>query len=419
MVCRWFLAGALAAALAGAAWGAPTGQALTLRECLLSALENHPQLRAARARVEAQGQAVRVQEAPRKPSLEASGSGRAAEGARDASAELRLSQLVTDGGKTDLAVQAAELEREAVLQDLAAARSDLVLEVQQAFYALVKAEDDLEVARRNVAVQEEQLARARAFFQAGKVPKSDVTAAEVDLGQARLEQTQASGTVEATRSLLSRTMGVSPRGQALSVTPPPWTDRKAPSVEAAQSGVAARPDLKAQGLRVEEASRNVALAAKDLAWNVAAWGGYGWSDPGTGEWKSGLSLSLPLLDGGRTDAKVGQARAKLEEARATEEDLRQKADLAVVEALTELRTAEESLRTALLVDRQARENLDLARGRYRVGVGTSLEVTDAAEKYSTARKSLVQANYDLQVASAALAKALGRPVGIPKEETKR
>ena len=407
MVCRWFLAGALAAALAGAAWGAPTGQALTLRECLLSALENHPQLRAARARVEAQGQAVRVQEAPRKPSLEASGSGRAAEGARDASAELRLSQLVTDGGKTDLAVRAAELEREAVLQDLAAARSDLVLEVQQAFYALVKAEDDLEVARRNVAVQEEQLARARAFFQAGKVPKSDVTAAEVDLGQARLEQTQASGTVEATRSLLSRTMGVSPRGQALSVTPPPWTDRKAPSVEAAQSGVAARPDLRAQGLRVEEASRNVALAAKDLAWNVAAWGGYGWSDPGTGEWKSGLSLSLPLLDGGRTDAKVGQARAKLEEARATEEDLRQKADLAVVEALTELRTAEESLRTALLVDRQARENLDLARGRYREGVGSPLEVSQAALNRTKAQRSLAKARHDLRIAWAKLEHGMG------------
>ena len=407
MVCRWFLAGALAAALAGAAWGAPTGQALTLRECLLSALENHPQLRAARARVEAQGQAVRVQEAPRKPSLEASGSGRAAEGARDASAELRLSQLVTDGGKTDLAVQAAELEREAVLQDLAAARSDLVLEVQQAFYALVKAEDDLEVARRNVAVQEEQLARARAFVQAGKVPKSDVTAAEVDLGQARLEQTQASGTVEATRSLLYRTMGVSPRGQALSVTPPPWTDRKAPSVEAAQSGVAARPDLRAQGLRVEEASRNVALAAKDLAWNVAAWGGYGWSDPGTGEWKSGLSLSLPLLDGGRTDAKVGQARAKLEEARATEEDLRQKADLAVVEALTELRTAEESLRTALLVDRQARENLDLARGRYREGVGSPLEVSQAALNRTKAQRSLAKARHDLRIAWAKLEHGMG------------
>lgn len=407
MVCRWFLAGALAAALAGAAWGAPTGQALTLRECLLSALENHPQLRAARARVEAQGQAVRVQEAPRKPSLEASGSGRAVEGARDASAELRLSQLVTDGGKTDLAVRAAELEREAVLQDLAAARSDLVLEVQQAFYALVKAEDDLEVARRNVAVQEEQLARARAFFQAGKVPKSDVTAAEVDLGQARLEQTQASGTVEATRSLLSRTMGVSPRGQALSVTPPPWTDRKAPSVEAAQSGVAARPDLRAQGLRVEEASRNVALAAKDLAWNVAAWGGYGWSDPGTGEWKSGLSLSLPLLDGGRTDAKVGQARAKLEEARATEEDLRQKADLAVVEALTELRTAEESLRTALLVDRQALENLDLARGRYREGVGSPLEVSQAALNRTKAQRSLAKARHDLRIAWAKLEHGMG------------
>ena len=104
---------------------------------------------------------------------------------------------------------------------------------------------------------------------------------------------------------------------------------------------------------------------------------------------------------------MGQARAKLEEARATEEDLRQKADLAVVEALTELRTAEESLRTALLVDRQARENLDLARGRYREGVGSPLEVSQAALNRTKAQRSLAKARHDLRIAWAKLEHGMG------------
>ena len=70
----------------------------------------------------------------------------------------------------------------------------------------------------------------------------------------------------------------------------------------------------------------------------------------------------------------------------------------------------------VVADARLQGRVALARS---LGIDLTPEVTDAAEKYSTARKSLVQANYDLQVASAALAKALGRPVGIPKEETKR
>jgi imidazoleglycerol-phosphate dehydratase len=47
-----------------------------------------------------------------------------------------------------------------------------------------------------------------------------------------------------------------------------------------------------------------------------------------------------------------------------------------------------------------------------VGVGTSLEVTDASEKYRSARNALVQARYDRQVAAAALGQALGEGRGI-------
>lgn len=410
--------GLLALVFPAAVWAGPSGpEVLTLRQCLESALAHHPELRIQRSRVEAQGQVVRQQEAPMKPALQVAGSGGAVEGSRNAAAELRLSQRITDGGKTDLAVEVAELEREAKVQDLRATCSDLVLEVHLAFFALLKAGEDLAVEERNVAVQQEQYLRARGFYEAGKVPKSDVTAAEVDLGQARLARTKAEGTRLTALAALARAMGLSPRGTAFSPVAPDWEDRPVPSLEEAQGRAdKERPDLKAQELRVRKAAASVALAAKDLSWVVSAWGGYGWSDPaGEGQWRSGLSVSLPLLDGGATGAKVAQARAQLEEARATEENLRQKADLTVVEALVELQTATENRRTSELVARQARENLDLALGRYREGVGSALEVSQASLNEVKAQRGLVKAQHDQWIARARLEHGMGILKADPEE----
>ncbi len=96
--------------------------------------------------------------------------------------------------------------------------------------------------------------------------------------------------------------------------------------------------------------------------------------------------------------------------RAKEERLRQAVLLEVRKAWLAIGEAEEKLETAAMVVRQAKENLDLAEGRYQVGVGSSLEVSDAAASYSDARTSLVQARCDRLSAEAALLKVIGDPV---------
>ena len=120
------------------------------------------------------------------------------------------------------------------------------------------------------------------------------------------------------------------------------------------------------------------------------------------------------LPGARPEL-VAQARAQLEEARATEENLRQKADLTVVEALVELQTATENRRTSELVARQARENLDLALGRYREGVGSALEVSQASLNEVKAQRGLVKAQHDQWIARARLEHGMGILKADPEE----
>jgi len=59
--------------------------------------------------------------------------------------------------------------------------------------------------------------------------------------------------------------------------------------------------------------------------------------------------------------------------------------------------------------RKAKENLDLANGRYQVGVGSIIEVTDAETTYTSAQTDRIRALYDYKIAEAQLAKAIGNP----------
>ncbi|MBI2180856.1 MAG: TolC family protein [Deltaproteobacteria bacterium] len=56
----------------------------------------------------------------------------------------------------------------------------------------------------------------------------------------------------------------------------------------------------------------------------------------------------------------------------------------------------------------AKENLDLANGRYQVGVGSIIEVTDAQTLYTDAQTTYVRALYDYKIADAQLIRAIGK-----------
>ncbi len=56
---------------------------------------------------------------------------------------------------------------------------------------------------------------------------------------------------------------------------------------------------------------------------------------------------------------------------------------------------------------QAQENFDLATGRYQVGVGSPLEITDAEVSLANARANYIQALYNYKIAEARIEKAMG------------
>jgi outer membrane protein len=105
-----------------------------------------------------------------------------------------------------------------------------------------------------------------------------------------------------------------------------------------------------------------------------------------------------------------ESKADLAVSDASEDIVRQSVILEVQQAYFNLMEADERIPAAELALRQAEENLEIANGRYSTGVGSPIEVTDAALVYVNARTAYTQALTDYTTALASIERAMGEKV---------
>ena len=121
----------------------------------------------------------------------------------------------------------------------------------------------------------------------------------------------------------------------------------------------------------------------------------------------GATLTVPIFSGFLTPNQVSEARANLMNLQAQEEATRQNIRLEADQAYLSLKLANEQVGVTEKQVSQAKENFDLATGRYQVGVGSPLEVTDAEVLLANAKANYITALYSYKVAEAKIEKAMG------------
>ena len=128
-------------------------------------------------------------------------------------------------------------------------------------------------------------------------------------------------------------------------------------------------------------------------------------------WSVGASLNIPVLTGGRQRGDEQVARAELDQARL---QLRQTQELAALDsrsAWAELLAARATWEASAGTIQQATRAYQIADVRYRAGVSTQLELSDARLLLQQAEANRAQAARDLQVARARMALLPDLPIG--------
>ena len=387
---------------------------LSLQDCIDIAVLNHPSIAGAESAIATQE--GRVDQSVVGDRLTVSGSASTSRaGTRDGdnasySVGATTSVKLFDANRSKYSVGAAVRTLEATKEDARQTLQDVRSNVKTAYMNLLMNMETADQRRQSAEAFERHLEQARGFYEAGSNPWYDVTKAEVDLGNAQLSLVEARSNVETAMAALHNAMGVS-QEEAFEVEPARLfiADR----VEAEAEGLALkhRADYRSAEFKTLAGQSTISAEARTSSPTITLEGGYSGSgddlfDLGRG-WNIGVRMSVPIVDGGESKARLDIAKGQLGSLEAAREKLRQDILLDVKKAKTDLTNARERIRISELTLANAEENRRLAVGRYETGVGDPLEVTDALVSLTEAQLSKFQAHYDLQIAIIGMEQAIG------------
>jgi outer membrane protein TolC len=399
----------------------------TLEQCVEIALERHPRLGAARAGVEAGHERVRQSIAPYLPQV--SGGGSVSRRKRSSaqvtgvpgaggaapftyySTQLSLSQVLFDFGRNLDAIQAAKAREQSLMADADTRRETIVRDVKQAYFDLLAARRLRGVAEDVLRSNQRQLEQAQGRYEVGFATKLDVTRSEVQAANAELDLVTARNAVMVAEETLRNAMGLT---EPLDFDPIDILEAQPLEVEEERSLAIAlenRPELASVRSLRRAAEEDASARWKEHLPDLTGGANIDWSgstSPLSESWNLAAIVSIPIFSGGLIDARVGEARADALALGFEEQALAQDIALEVRRAVLELRRAQEAIGVSERARAQARENLELADGRYRAGVGNVIELTDAQAQRASAEAEYVRSLYGFHTAVAELERAIGR-----------
>ena len=395
-------------------------QGLSLEECLMLSLTNHPSLRKTKASVkdiEAQLESLR---SAKRVKITLTGSIRYNgdydywdDSYHSESLSLNATKLLYDNSRNKIQ---QKIRTESLIGSQETHRNTSIAvaaEAKRKYLDLVLKFLDRDLQQEKVNNLEQHLKNAQGLYEVGNSPYIDVTKAQSDLSSARVSLLKADNDILLAQEALKVAMGVEihepfsialPSELELPTLPEKFEALVAVALEDRPDFKKLKHDITAGELSVKDAARaNSPTVTGQASTSLSN------SERSTVDtnYYAGVSVNVPVVDGGETKAGVARARAQLEQTNADADALRQSITYSVTSAALSLMNANDRARAAQETVKYSEENLELSEGRYNVGVGNSIEVSDAVSALAEAKHTYYQALYDAQTARASLDEALG------------
>jgi outer membrane protein TolC len=301
---------------------------------------------------------------------------------------------------------------------LAAKISDQILSAETIFLSVLRAKEGVKVAQASLDAYRVQLRTATELWKGGVGLRIDVDRATSQVASAERDLVQRQNDLNMARAALNDQIGEPLDAEPeLTDVPAPagilGTPRSSERAELLSQAARQRSEARSAELGVKAAEKGIKLARSStdptvslaLAGNYYPTTSFSYPRPSTGTLS--LNVSIPIYDGGLARARVDDARAALETAKAQANAVRRAISLQAQDAFLDVDTAQKSLAAAEEALKAAVAARELARQRYEGQVGLYLEVTDAQAALTAAQTGRVNALYDLFIAKARLQRALG------------
>jgi outer membrane protein len=285
-------------------------------------------------------------------------------------------------------------------------------QVARAYLGALRAQADRDAARADVELADALLRLASDQKAAGTGTGIEVTRAKVQLANDRQRLLVAENAIFRAHLGLLRVMGLDfdvtlELTDRLTFVPPePLTPRQAFEIS-----LESRADWKAEEKRLEAARLAASAIKMERVPSVSLFADYG--SIGLGASNAiptrtyGVFVKVPLFDGGRRDARRSESYSELRQEEIRAHDLRAQIELEVRLALDGLRSATEQVKAAEEGLSLAENELAQAERRYKAGMGSGIEVTDAQTRLERARENRIAALFNQNLSCLDLRSATG------------
>jgi outer membrane protein len=397
---------------------------LTLAQAEKIALQKNPHVQIARLIALAEGQVRREARAADLPTLtgdltavDSHDGSRITAGSLNnpivyqrAAGGVSLSQLMTDFGRTHALINSADFSARAAASNESASREDVLLAVDDAFYHALASQAILSVALQTVAARQATADQVRALTEAKLRSELDLSFANVDLQQAKLLLLNATNDNQESQAALNAILGdelpaVYTLADETPAAPAPAPEDAAPLLQLAFQS---RPDLASLNLRASAAQR-FSQAERDLVRpTISALGVAGdtpvRADQITTSWygAAGVNVSIPIFNGSLFSARANEAKFRAQAADQSVQQLRQTIARDVTDTVLEAQSGFQRIDVSRQLLEQANSAFDLAQTRYKLGLSSIVELSQAQLAQTQAQIAYASARYAYQQTLAAL-----------------
>jgi outer membrane protein len=326
-----------------------------------------------------------------------------------------VSQLVTDFGRSTNLLASSKYGEKAEEQNATATRADIILAVDQTFYSALETKALVTVAEQTVNARQTLVDQIQALTNAKLKSDLDLSFASVDLARAKLLLLESRNNYETALASLSAILGYEDEQnfqliEENAVVVPP-ASAVAPLIQLA---LQQRPEIKALQFQVE-AAQKFGNAEHDLVRpSVNALGVVGQAPVRSDQLSSwygvvGVNINIPVFNGFLFNARAKAADLQTEVQRQQLADARDNIARDVRNAWEDSQRAFERLSVTQQLRQQADLALDLSQARYKLGLGSIVELTQAELQKTEADIEDTDAKYQYRVTQIVLAYSMAVP----------
>ena len=319
-----------------------------------------------------------------------------------------VSQLITDFGHTTNLVASARLQAKADLQNAAATKEDVLLAVDQAFYNALQTHAVLQVAEQTVASRQLLSDQVGALTKSKLKSDLDLSFANVNLAQAKLLYLDALNSDKASLAALSAILGYATLEtfelvNGTEALAPPPADVEPLIADA----FAKRPEILSLEFQSESADKLHRAEHDQLYPTISVLAAFGDSpvrnDVIYGPYAAaGVNVEIPIFNGFLYSAKSREADLRAQAARQRLNDLRNRISRDVRTSWLAASTAFDRVSVSEQLLAQANQALELAQTRYKLGLSSIVELSQAQLQQTQAQIGSAQAGYEYRLALSVL-----------------